>query len=427
MPQHKARTIAALQWPSASRAPSRPVISNQSSSMRKKNRKWVFLIAALALIAGGYYAKRVWVKPKPVATYATAPVARGDVEKTVLASGKLEALQQVNVGAQVSGQVKRLAVELGQQVKAGDLIAEIDSLTQQNALRNAEAALTTAKADLAAQKAGLAQAKAAYQRQKQMRAADANSQADLDAAEQAYKVAQASVQSQQARVAQAGISADTARLNLGYTRIVAPMDGQVVAVVTKEGQTVNANQSAPTIIVLAQLDTMTVKAEISEADVPHVKPGQPVYFTILGEPAKRYEATLRNVEPGPTTLGSTTAATTNNTAAQAIYYNGLFDVPNPAHTLRIAMTAQVNIVLGAARDVLTIPTSALGARRGDGSYTVRVLAADGTAQPRQVQIGLNNNVSAEVKSGLQEGEQVIVADSAQPSAARTPRGPGIRM
>lgn len=400
--------------------------------MRKKTKKWWLLLAGLALLAGGwYYAQQTWFAAAPAATYATAAVTRGDVEKTVLASGTLEAVQQVNVGAQVSGQVKRLVVELGQNVKTGDLIAEIDSLTQQNALRNAEAALTTAKAELAAQKAGLVQAKAAYERQKQMRAADASSKADFEAAEYAYKVAQANVQSQQARVEQASVAADTARLDLGYTRIVAPMDGQVVAIVTKEGQTVNANQSAPTIVALAQLDTMTVKAEISEADVPHVKPGLPVFFTILGEPQKRYDAVLRSVEPGPTTLSSssttTTASSTSSTASQAIYYNGLFDVPNPEHTLRISMTAQVNIVLGSAKDVLLIPSSALGKREADGSYTVRVLDAQGQPVSRKVQIGLNNNVSAEVVSGLQDGEHVVVADSSGPSAARTPRGPGMRL
>lgn len=401
--------------------------------MRKKTKKWwLMLLMLLVLAGGGYYAQKTWFAPKPTASYATAAVKRGDVEKTVLASGKLEAVQQVSVGAQVSGQVKRLAVELGQNVKAGDLIAEIDSLAQQNALRNAEAALTTAKAELAAQRAQLAQAKAAYERQRQMRAADASSRADFEAAEQAYKVAQAQIQSQEARIAQAGITVDTAKLNLGYTRIVAPMDGQVVAIVTKEGQTVNANQSAPTIIILAQLDTMTVKAEISEADVPHVQPGQEVFFTILGNPDRRYDATLRSVEPGPSTLsssstGTSTASTSASNTSQAIYYNGLFDVPNPDHTLRIAMTAQVNIILGAVRDVLTVPASALGQRERDGSYTVRVLAAEGQTVPKKVRIGLNNNITAEVLEGLSEGDQVVVADSAGQSAARAPRGPGMGM
>lgn len=403
----------------------------ETTTMQKKNRRWWLWLLILLLLAGvGYAVRQQRLAASAGPEYVTAPVARGSIEQTVLASGKLEALQQVNVGAQVSGQVKHLAVQLGQNVKAGELIAEIDSLTQQNALRNAEAALTTARADLAAQRATLAQTKSTYERQRRLRAADANSHADLEAAELAYKVAQANIESQKARVAQAEISADTARLNLGYTRIVAPMDGQVVAIVTKEGQTVNANQSAPTIVVLAQLDTMTIKAEISEADVTRVQPGQPVYFTILGEPDRRYEATLRTVEPAPESISNASAAASASNAGTtaAIYYNGLFDVPNPEHRLRIAMTAQVYIVQAAVQDVLTVPSAALGERAADGSYTVRVVGADGKSSPRRVQVGLNNQITAEITAGLQEGERVVVADASGPSAAMRPSGPrGMRL
>lgn len=395
--------------------------------MRQKTKRWwLIALVVLALAGCGYYVKQQWFTQSSAPNYVTAAVSRGDVEKTVLASGKLEGFQQVSVGAQVSGQLKHLAVELGQNVKAGELIAEIDSLTQQNALRNAEAALTTARADLASQQATLAQAKANYERQKQLRAADASSRAEFEAAEQVFKVAEANIQSQKARIAQAEIATDTAKLNLGYTRIVAPMDGQVVAIVTKEGQTVNANQSAPTIIILAQLDTMTIKAEISEADVTRVKPGQPVYFTILGEPDKRYDATLRSIEPAPESISSAGAATTTNNTAAAIYYNGLFDVPNPDHSLRISMTAQVYIVQGSAKDVLTIPASALRRRLPEGGYIVQVLGEDGQAVPTKVQIGMNNNITAEVISGLAEGDRVVVSDSNGASAARPPGAPGAR-
>lgn len=413
--------------------PSCPLIS-----MQKKNRKRLFYVLLLLVLVGaGYAAYTYWLKPEPIVNYASAPVVRGDIENTVLASGTLEASQQVAVGAQVSGQVKHLAVELGQNVKAGDLIAEIDSLTQQNALRNAEAALTTNRAQLRSQQASLAQAKLAFERQKQLRAADASSRAEYEAAEASYKVALANIESQKAQIAQAEISADTARLNLGYTRITAPMDGQVVAIVTKEGQTVNANQSAPTIIILAQLDTMTIKAQISEADVTKVTPGLPVFFTILGEPDRRYEASLRTIEPAPESISSTTTSSSSSASTtSAVYYNGLFDVPNPDGKLRISMTAQVYIVRDHAQGVLTIPAAALGRRGPDGQYMVRVLNAEGQPEPRRVSVGLNNNITAEVTEGLSEGDRVVVADAAASGNAsgnpggppgsnrRTPGGPG---
>ena len=206
---------------------------------------------------------------------------------------------------------------------------------------------------------------------------------------------------------------DTAKVNMGYTRITAPIDGQVVAIVTQQGQTVNANQSTPTIIKLAQTETMTVKTQISEADVTRVTMGQKVYFTILGEPNKRYTATLRSIEPAPDSILTETTSSTSTTAAStAIYYNGLFDAPNEDGKLRISMTAQVQIVRADAPGALTIPATALGPRGKDGSYTVRVVGADGQAQPRSIKVGLNTNVSVQVLEGLVEGDKVVIGDAA---------------
>ena len=398
-------------------------------AMRKKNKKFLTIALLLLLLVAAFTVKKVFFPAKAAVTYASTTVSRGNIEDTVLASGTLEASQQVAVGAQVSGQVKRLAVALGQTVKAGDLIAEIDSLTQQNALRNAQAALTTSKAQLRSHEASLAQAKQTLERQKQLMAGDASSRADLESAEMAYKVALASVETGKAQVTQSEISADTAKLNLGYTQITAPMDGQVVAIVTKEGQTVNANQSTPTIVILAQLDTMTVKAQISEADVTKVYPGLPVYFTILGDPHQHFNAKLRSIEPAPESISSSSSAnsasaSSSASSASAIYYNGLFDIANPDGKLRISMTAQVYIVLNQVSDVLIIPSSALGARGKNGQYTVRVINAEGQSESRQVTVGLNNNISAQVKEGLQEGERVVVADaSAMPGARSGAPGP----
>ena len=128
------------------------------------------------------------------------------------------------------------------------------------------------------------------------------------------------------------------------------MDGTVVSLEVEVGQTVNASSSSPTIVKLANLDNMVVKAEISEADVPRVVPGQKVYFTILGDPNTRIDATLRAVEPAPDSISSDSTA--SSSSSTAIYYNGLFDVANPDHKLRISMTAQVTIVLDQADNVL---------------------------------------------------------------------------
>ncbi|HEX5374326.1 MAG TPA: HlyD family efflux transporter periplasmic adaptor subunit, partial [Aquabacterium sp.] len=253
-----------------------------------------------------------------------------------------------------------------------------------------------------------------------------------------------------AQLQQSQISVDTARVNLGYTRITAPMDGVVVAVIAEEGRTVNANQSAPTIIKLAKLDTVQIKAQISEADVVRIKPGLPVYFTILGEPNRRYEAHLRAVEPAPESEQSeSTSTTSSSSSTTAIYYNGLFDVPNPDQKLRIAMTAQVFVVLAKADNALVIPATALGDRVGGGKgarngkagkgsdsaargqlYKVRVREGEGDRQTivtREVRIGLNNRVQAQVLDGLKEGEQVVVGEAAAGANGSTGsrRGPSM--
>ena len=375
-------------------------------------------IAALAavLAAAAIGAKLLFFSAPPAPRFVTATATRGDLEDAVLATGTVQAFKQVSVGAQVSGQVKTLFVELGQRVKKGQPVAEIDSTTQQNTVRNAEAALENVRAQLAAQKAALVQAELGYRRQKHLLDNEAGARADYEAAEAQLATTRANIAALQAQIKQAEITADTAKVNLGYTKIVSPIDGIVVALVVQQGQTVNANQTTPTIIKVAQLDTVTVKTQISEADVVKVQPGLPVYFTILGQPDQRYHAKLRTIEPATDAiLTEGTGVSSSSTSAStttAIYYNGLFDVPNPDNKLRISMTAQVTIVRAQAKGVVIIPASALGPRGQDGRYSVRVLGADGQPTPRHIRVGINNNVNAEVTEGLAEGDKVVLGEAA---------------
>ena len=365
----------------------------------------LYALIILILVGAGWY----FFKPKAeVPQLLTAEATVSDIENTVLASGTIEARKLVSVGSQASGQVKKLYVELGDKVVAGQMIAQIDQLTQQNSLKNALAALANQQAQRMVQVANLQQSKLVWQRQKNMLAQDATSKADYDTALANYQTAQAQIAAVDAQIKQAQLTVDTAGLNLGYTRITAPMAGTVVAVVAEEGQTVNANQSTPTIIKLANLDTLTVKAEISEADVVKVKAGLPVYFTILGNPDQRYYATLRAIEPAPESIS--TDNTTSSGSNTAIYYNGLFDVPNPDGTLRIDMTAQVYIVLDSAKNAVTIPASALSKSSGTGKQTVQVVGADGLPQKREVMVGLNNRVTAQIVSGLTAGDKVVIGE-----------------
>ena len=356
------------------------------------------LLPALLLIAVGWFFSATGAAP--VASYITATAERRDLEQSVLADGTLQAQKLVSVGAQVSGQIKVLHVALGDQVKQGDLLVEIDDLTQQNALKDAEAALDNVQAQLASRRATLRNNGLVFDRQRKVLARGLGSQADYDSAEATLIATRADIRALTAQAVQARIAVDTARVNLGYTRIVAPMAGTIVAIPVEQGQTVNAVQSTPTIVKVARLDTMTVEAQISEADVIRVSTGLPIYFTILGAPEHRYEARLRAIEPAPDSINDDTSSSTTT----AVYYNGLFEVSNPEGALRIGMTAQVHLVLATERNALVIPAIALSGDR------VQVVDGAGKLQWRQVKVGLNNKVDAQILSGLSTGERVIVSE-----------------
>ena len=420
----------------------------------KLSKLIIIAVVAIAIAATAWY----FFKPAPEQNqFITADVSRGDIENSVLATGVLEATKMVSVGSQVSGQVKKMYVVLGDQVKQGQLIAQIDSIRQENDLKTAEASIKNQQAQLAVKQANLAKVQSEYQRQQAMYAQDATSRAELESALASYKTAQAEILAINAQIEQSRLTLATAKEDLGYTQIIAPMDGTIVAIVTEEGQTVNANQSAPTIVKLAKLDTMTIKAEISEADVMKVEQGQIVYFTTLGNSDKKHYAKLRQVEPAPDSINTETS-NTSSSSSTAIYYNALFDVPNEDGKLRIDMTAQVYIILNEAKNVLTIPAAAIQssnrsqAKRSDTAQEqtaksstdqtqtdrskrlelsaeekalieqgkaslsmVRVVQADGTAKPQAVLVGLNNRVTAQIIKGLKQGDQVVIADASDTS------------
>ena len=367
-------------------------------------------ITLIALLGAAAAAKKQFFSP-PKTTYITAPVARMDLEESVLASGILKAFKTVAVGAQVNGQLKTLHVALGDKVRKGQLLAEIDPVLPQYALKDAEAQVGGLQAQKRSKQSLLRQFELTYQRQRQMNAQDASSNADLEGAQAQLESTRHDITALEAQIQKALVAVDTARANLGYTRINAPIDGTVISIDTEQGQTVVSNQAATTILTLATLDTMTVKAKISEADVMKVTPGLPTYFTLLGDSDTRYYGKLRAVEPGPVSTGSTSTSGANNASStnSAIYYYGLFEVPNPENKLKVSMTTQVAIVLNEAKQALCIPMSALGNKK-DGQATVQVLSGE-TAETRTIATGISNNVSVQVTEGLSEGEKVIVGDS----------------
>ncbi|SCC17302.1 membrane fusion protein, macrolide-specific efflux system [Gilliamella bombicola] len=382
-------------------------------------------IAIFVIICIAYF---ITSRSEPTVNYITSPVTKNNIEKTVLADGTISAFKQVSVGAQVSGQIKKLYVELGDEIKQGDMIAEIDDLKQSNDLKQSEASLNSLEAQREAKKARLINYQLTYDRQHKLVSKGVGIQSDLDTAKAELDAIKADIAALNADIVKAQVAVDTAKVNLGYTKIRSPIDGVIVAIPVDEGQTVNSVQSAPTIVKVAQLDKMTIEAQISEADVVNVKKGMPVYFTILGQPNRRFDGlTLRAIEPAPDSINTeTTLSSSSSTTKSAIYYNGLFDVDNPDHILRISMTAQVYIVLSEAKDVLTIPSQAVQKKLSNNKAIVYLLNKNKEIEEHEVILGIDNNINVEIKSGIKEGDIVVVSSTNGASIGNNARSPRIR-
>ncbi|WP_343245252.1 efflux RND transporter periplasmic adaptor subunit [Stenotrophomonas lactitubi] len=378
-----------------------------------KTRKTLIIAAAVVTLAGsaGWWA----FADGDEGALITAPARVADLEKTVQAVGRVNPKELVAVGAQVSGQVKRLHVALGQRVQAGDLIAEVDSQPQRIALRSAEASTNALRAQHAASQARYVQASRMLDRQSQLVASRLVSQEGFEAARVARDAARSEVAALQAQIDQAVTQVETARINLGYTRILSPTDGYIVAIVTKAGQTLNSMQTTPTIVMLAQMDTMTVRAEIAEADVELITLGQPLWFSTLGPSGRRYESHLQQLEPAPSSIADVAAGSTGSSTQtpKAVYYAGLFDVANPGLKLKPSMTVKVTLQLARASNALQVPLTALTGSDSDDDNrgSVRVVDATGRAHERAVTTGLRTATAVQILSGLRVGENVVVGQA----------------
>ncbi|ELA08788.1 Macrolide-specific efflux protein MacA [Moraxella macacae 0408225] len=364
----------------------------------------VVILLGLSLLAWFFWQKQ----QPPKLQYLTETVGVADIESTVVAGGQVYAKELIDVGAQATGRVDKLHVSLGQRVKKGDLIADIDATLQRNALKDDEANYKALLAQHDIKKLQLSRMKDELEQQKQGFEAGIVAKMDFIKAKTAFTTAQKELSASLAQLEQAQLKIATAKNNLNYTRIRAPIDGIVVSIVTKQGQTINAMQSSPTIIKLAQIDTVQIKAKFSEADIPKLKTGMKAYFYILGLPNKKFEAVLEDLELAP--ISSDT-----HSQAGAVYYYGLLTVPNPNHELFIGMSANVTVAIDKKQQVLTIPTTALGKQLSDNTFEVQVIDDENSPNPvlqtRQITVGLNNKIHAEVISGLKQGEKVVISAS----------------
>jgi len=388
-------------------------------------KKRFFILLGLLVAAGAAY-YFFSSNNKQETTYLTESVTRGNVEKTVVASGSVESVNEVDIGAQVSGKITKLYVKLGQEIKKGEMIADIDSTTQINTLNTKKAALVSYQAQLKAKKTAYDVALSSYNRLSKLYTQKATSLDNLNTAKNTLDNAKAEMEAIEANIKQAEIEVNTAETNVSYTKITAPMDGTIISVPVSEGQTVNANQTTPTIVTIADLSKMKIKPEISEGDITKVKAGQEVSFTILSDSQTVYHSVIDSVDPANTTTSDSSStsslSSSSSSTTSAIYYYANVLIDNPDRTLRIGMTTENNIKIANAKDVLLVSNMAIQKR--DGKSFVNVLNDKNQPEQREIETGVQNDFHTEIKSGLNEGEKVIVSQVANgEQVGSMPRGP----
>jgi len=400
-----------------------------------KRSRWVIAIVFILAIGGAVWFVKSNLASSTTPTYETSTARKGDLEVTISAAGTLAPKEMVEVGAQVSGQLEELFVDVGDEVEKGQLLAQIDATIAQNTVEAQQAQLNALYASRRQQTASLKLAKADAERASMLFEADAIARADYEASVSELEISEGKLDAINAQIAQQTSSLRADEANLEFTKIYAPITGTVVSLSASEGQTLNANQTAPIIMTIADLGIMTVEADVSEADVLRVTKGQQAWFTTLGDSDHKWETEVRQVLPTPEVVND------------VVLYKALLDVENPNGILRSDMTAQVFFIQGQAEDAILIPVTALQARpeRLDGTQGQRAarpegestqsdrtengprqalraareqypdaemgmvlkLDANGEAIPQPVLVGLQTRTSAEILFGLSEGDEVV--------------------
>jgi membrane fusion protein, macrolide-specific efflux system len=385
---------------------------NWKICLAKPRKKLIGILAVAVAGAVGWYWYSSAAQKQGQETGQAVAVTRGTVEEVVTSQGKLEAKQYVDVGTQVSGQLKAIHVDIGDTVAKGQLLAEIDPRVYQAQVEAGEAKLNSLRAQLNEQKAQAVLAEQNLKRNQNLIAVNAVSQQALQETESQAAVAKAQVDSIAAQIQETESNLKASRTNLSYTKIYAPMAGTVTTLPTKEGQTLNANQTAPTIMQVANLDVMTVRAQVAEADVKRLKENMPAYFTTLGDSERRWQGKVRQIQPSPQIVND------------VVLYDVLIDVNNEGRKLMTGMTTQVFFVLGKADNALIVPAEVLNRRApkddNDQGKAYRILVANGEKgrEQRIIHVGLQTRTQAEVTDGVQEGDRIVLNRPAG-SAART--------
>ena len=372
-----------------------------------------FIAFTLLIVIAIYFLYGKFFKQEEVPKALTTRLEKGSIRGTVTAAGEVYARDLVDVGAQVSGQIKKLYVKVGDKVQKGDMIAQIDSVTQENEIAQQKAQLLIHEANLASAKIAAANAKTQYNRELELYKRNAASKEAVENAKNSAALKEAEQKQIEAQIEQTKLQLSTAETNFGYTKITAPISGTVVSVPVEEGKTVNSNQTTPTIVKIADLSKMEIKMQIAEGDISKVKVGMDVEYSILSDLDNIKKAKIYKIDPGLTTLSDGTydktssGSSSSSSSDSAIYFYAKMLVDNENDFLKIGMTTENNIIVSEANNTSYLPTSVIK-RDAKGDY-VTVLNGKEPEQ-RYVKTGVSDDLNTEILSGLDEKDEVLIAD-----------------
>ncbi|MDI9571275.1 MAG: efflux RND transporter periplasmic adaptor subunit [Pseudomonadota bacterium] len=355
--------------------------------------------------------------------YRTEKATAGDIRATVMATGKIDAVTTVIVGAQTSGMIKAIHVDYNSPVKRGQVLAQIDPATFAARVEQARANLMLARANLEKAEATLQDAQRTRNRYETLFARNLVARSDLDTALTSMETAQAQVSASRAQVEQARANLKQTEIDLAYTTIRSPVDGMVISRNVDIGQTVAASFQTPTLFNIAQdLTKMQVKTSVDEADIGRIREGQPVEFTVDAFPEMVFRGDVSEVRNAPTTVSN------------VVTYEVIVRVDNPEMKLKPGMTANVSIIIDHRQGVLRVPSAALrfrmpsqGGKREQGGTKEMQLWVLAGEKPRRLSVrtGITDGSYTEITDGgLRVGQEVIVealeANKKQPNTGAQP-------
>ncbi|MRX11865.1 efflux RND transporter periplasmic adaptor subunit [Pseudoduganella sp. FT25W] len=342
----------------------------------------------------------------------TVTVQRGDLQQTVEAVGKLQFHHFADVNVQVAGQIKEVLCAVGDAVQEGKPVMEISPAVR---AESNLAQMARLRAELADQQAQTDFAELQFKRQTQLKAQNATREESVESSRMNLASARARVDSINAQIQQLEATLKFDEESSRHRQVPAPLSGTVVAVNARPGQTVSVGQAGPPLMRIADLSQMTVQARVAEVDVTRLKRGMTANFQTPGYPGRTWSGKLRQVIPVP--------ADGTGEQGKQTFYNVLFEVDNPEQELMSGMSTQVQFIVAQAKDAVLLPANLLGKRDAAGMYQVNVVNLERRIVVRKVKIGLRTTQQAQVLSGLEAGEQVLVGPVPTPALLPKPVAP----